>query len=79
MSSEAKLSEQIYRWTKPDGGHDIGRKVLCHFGREVTVGLSILMRCDFGRLYWVDCREIEDHDADYRKKEKEAEGAEAQA
>ena len=73
--STAKLSYKLYRWIGEDGGWQIGRKVLTPANREATHGLRVLMRCDFGRLYWVDYQDIEAHDTTYREQEKEAEGA----
>lgn len=68
MSTPAKLSDKLYRWTKPNGGHDIGR-IVWH------AGASKLMRCEFGHLYWVATGDLQEHDTSYRQKEKEAEGA----
>lgn len=79
--SAAKLSDKLYRWRGDDGGWQVGRKVADTLGCEVVSGISgwsVLMRCDFGRLYWVDYRDIEDHDTTYREQEKEAEGAKSQ-
>lgn len=73
--STAKLSYKLYRWIGESGGYQIGRKVLCPANRETTHGLRVLMRCDFGWLYWVNYQDIEEHDTTYREREKEAEGA----
>lgn len=71
--SEAKLSDKLYRWIGENGGWQIGRKVLGAgppYGPEVA-----LMRCEFGRLYWVYATKLIEHDTSYREQEKEAEGA----
>ncbi len=73
MSTPARLSDKLYRWTKPDGGHCIGRVV--EQTQTITsdpIGVVDLVRSDFGELYWVDARELIEHDAGYRAKEKEA-------
>ncbi len=75
MSTPAKLSDKLYRWTKPDGGQCIGRIVEdAYITRFTTFGTSttLLVRSDFGDLYWVDSRELIEHDAGYRQREKEA-------
>ena len=69
MTTPAKLSDKLYRWTKPDGGHAIGRKV---YGTYCAASDLYLVRCDFGHLYWVDADELIEHDTSYRQREKEA-------
>lgn len=70
--SEAKLSEQLYRWTGDDGGHQIGRKVSLPLDEPGCGEAFYLMRCEHGRLWWVRGK-LESHDTTYREKEKEAE------
>ena len=69
--SEAKLSDKLYRWRGDDGGWQIGRIV--EGAADMRDPVEHLLRCDFGRLYWVDSRKLEPHDTAYREQEREAE------
>ena len=44
--SEAELSDRLYRWTKPNGGHDIGRIV--EHAADMRDPVMHLLRCEFG-------------------------------
>lgn len=72
MSTEAKLSDKLYKWIGPNGGWQVGRIV--EGASELSDPVEHLMRCDFGRLYWVYAMDLIEHDTTYREKEKEAEG-----